>query len=193
MSTIMIVSGICLCGLVASVVQFAGKSAIAQPQETTIDPEKRLQELGIELQMPAAPAANFVRAVRSGNLVFLSGHGPRKSDGSYLTGKVGREVSIEQGREAARLTAINLLASLKAEIGDLNKVQRVVKVLGMVNSGEAFTEQPQVMNISSCRFSASAANTRVRRLEWLRCRSAWRWKLKWSLKSNDKFQLGFDG
>lgn len=146
MSTIMIVSGICLCGLVASVVQFAGKSAIAQPQETTIDPEKRLQELGIELQMPAAPAANFVRAVRSGNLVFLSGHGPRKGDGSYLTGKVGREMSIAQGREAARLTAINLLASLKAEIGDLNKVQRVVKVLGMVNSGEAFTEQPQVMN-----------------------------------------------
>lgn len=141
MSTIMIVSGICLWGLVASVV-----SAIAQPQETTIDPEKRLKELGIELQMPAAPAANFVRAVRSGNLVFLSGHGPRKSDGSYITGKVGREVSIEQGREAARLTGVNLLASLKAEIGDLNQVQRVVKVLGMVNAGESFTEQPQVMN-----------------------------------------------
>jgi len=146
MSIFMMVSGICILGLVANVVQFAGKGAIEQPQETTIDPEKRLKELGIALPTPPAPAANFVRAVRSGNLVFLSGHGPRKTDGSYITGKVDREVSIEQGREAARLTAVNLLASLKAEIGDLNKVQRIVKVLGMVNAGESFTEHPQVMN-----------------------------------------------
>ncbi len=118
----------------------------AQAQETAIDPEKRLKELGIELQKPPAPTANFVRAVRSGNLVFLSGHGPRKSDGSYIAGKVGQDLSIEQGREAAQLTAINLLASLKAEIGDLNKVKRVVKVLGMVNASESFTQQPQVMN-----------------------------------------------
>ncbi len=146
MSTIMILSGICILGLMASVFQFAAKDDADQSQETTVDPEKRLKEMGIALQTPAPPTANFVRAVRSGNLVFLSGHGPRKTDGSYITGKVGREVSIEQGREAARLTGINLLASLKAEIGDLNQVKRIVKVLGMVNSGESFTEQPQVMN-----------------------------------------------
>jgi enamine deaminase RidA (YjgF/YER057c/UK114 family) len=146
MSTFMMVSGICILGLVASVLQFAAKDAAEPAQETTIDPEKRLKELGIVLPTLPAPTANFVRAVRSGNLVFLSGHGPRKADGSYITGKVDREVSIEQGREAARLTGINLLASLKAEIGDLNQVKRVVKVLGMVNAGEAFTEHPKVMN-----------------------------------------------
>jgi len=146
MSTFMMVSGICILGLVASVFRFAAKDAVEQSQETTIDPEKRLKEMGIELPTSTAPVANFVRAVRSGNLVFLSGHGPRKADGSYITGKVGREVSIEQGREAARLTAINLLSTLKGEIGDLNQVKRIVKVLGMVNAGESFTEHPQVMN-----------------------------------------------
>ncbi len=146
MSSLVIVSGICSLILVASVFQFAAKDDVALSQENLIDPEKRLKEMGIELPTSAPPAANFVRAVRSGNLIFLSGHGPRKSDGSYITGKVGREVSIEQGREAARLTGINLLASLKAEIGDLNQVKRVVKVLGMVNAGDSFNEQPQVMN-----------------------------------------------
>jgi len=146
MSTFMMLSGICILGLAASVFQFAAKDAAEQSQETTIDPEKRLKELGIELQTPPAPVANFVRAVRNGNLVFLSGQGPRKIDGSYIAGKIGRELNIEQGREAARLTAINLLASLKAEIGDLNKVKRIVKALGMVNAGESFIEHPQVMN-----------------------------------------------
>jgi enamine deaminase RidA (YjgF/YER057c/UK114 family) len=120
--------------------------AAAQAQEATPDPEKRLKELGVELPTLPAPPANFVRAVKSGNWVFLSGHGPRKTDGSYITGKLGQDLSIEQGREAARLTAINLLASLKAEIGDLNNVKRFVKVLGMVNAGESFTNHPQVMN-----------------------------------------------
>lgn len=132
--------------MIMNVILLAIVSAMAQAQETTIDPEKRLKELGIELQRPPAPVANFVRAVRSGNLVFLSGHGPRKTDGSYIAGKIGQDLSIEQGREAARLTAINLLASLKAAIGDLNQVTRIVKVLGMVNAGESFTNHPQVMN-----------------------------------------------
>jgi enamine deaminase RidA (YjgF/YER057c/UK114 family) len=146
MPTFMTVSRICVWRLAISVFLFAAGSGAAQSQETAIDPEKRLKELGIELQTPSAPAANFVRAVRSGNLVFLSGHGPRKIDGSYIAGKIGRDLSIEQGREAVRLTAINLLASLKAEIGDLNQVKRIVKVLGMVNAGESFTDHPQVMN-----------------------------------------------
>jgi enamine deaminase RidA (YjgF/YER057c/UK114 family) len=115
-------------------------------QETTLDIEKRLEELGIQLRIPAPPVANFVHSVRSGNLVFLAGHGPQLPDGTWITGKVGRDIGLEKGKEAARITAINLLSSLKAEIGDLNKVKRIVKVLGMVNSDESFTDQPQVMN-----------------------------------------------
>jgi len=110
------------------------------------DVEMKLKEMGIHLHTPAPPVANFVHSVRSGNLVFLAGHGPLKPDGSWVTGKVGRDMDVIEGKEAARLTAINLLSSLKAEIGDLNKVKRIVKVLGMVNSDESFTDQPQVMN-----------------------------------------------
>ena len=111
-----------------------------------VDPEARLQELGIELPTPPAPVANYVRSVRTGNLVFLAGHGPLKPEGGYVTGKVGQDLTVEQGYEAARLTAIALLASLKAEIGDLGKVTRIVKVMGMVNATDAFTEHPQVIN-----------------------------------------------
>ena len=122
------------------------KNEITQGQDTMFDAEQRLMELGIQLHIPAPPVANFVHAVRSGNLVFLAGHGPLKPDGSWITGKVGRDMDLKTAKEAARLTAINLLSSLKAEIGDLNKVKRIVKVLGMVNSDESFTDQPQVMN-----------------------------------------------
>lgn len=111
-----------------------------------IDVEQKIKALGIELYEPEPPIANYVRAVRSGNLVFLAGHGPRKSEGEYITGKVGQDLSIEQAKEAGRLTAISLLSSLKAEIGDLNKVRRIVRVFGMVNCDETFTEQPQVIN-----------------------------------------------
>jgi enamine deaminase RidA (YjgF/YER057c/UK114 family) len=110
------------------------------------DPEQRLKELGIKLRTPPAPVANYVTAVRTGNLVFLAGHGPRKPEGGYVTGRVGRDLTLKQGYEAARLTAIDLLCSLKAEIGDLNKVKRVVKVMGMVNAAESFTQHPKVVN-----------------------------------------------
>lgn len=115
-------------------------------QQDRIDVELRLKELGIELPVADTPIANYVQAVKAGNLVFLSGHGPKKPDGEFMTGKVGKDVDIEYGKEAARMTAINLLASLKAEIGDLNKVKRIVKVFGMVNAGESFTSHPQVIN-----------------------------------------------
>jgi len=95
---------------------------------------------------PSKPIANYVKAVRTGNLVFLSGHGPVKSDGTYITGKVGQELTIQQGYDAAKLTAIGLLSTLKAEIGDFNKVKRVVKVLGMVNCNSDFTDHPKVIN-----------------------------------------------
>ncbi len=110
------------------------------------DAEARLQELGIILPEVGVPVANYVNTVRTGNLVFTSGKGPQKPDGTYITGKVGADLTTEQGYEAARLTAIQQLASLKAELGDLNKIKRVVKVLGMVNAAPDFTEQSQVIN-----------------------------------------------
>lgn len=113
-------------------------------QTTNVD--NRLKELGVTLMEPTKPMANYVKAVRTGNLVYLAGHGPSKADGTYITGKVGKDLTVEQGTEAARQTGIALLSTLKAEIGDLNKVKRIVKVLGMVNCTEGFTEQPKVIN-----------------------------------------------
>lgn len=112
----------------------------------TNDAEKKLKELGLQLPAAQKPIANYVKAVRTGNLVYLAGHGPSNPDGTDITGKVGKDLTIQQGYDAARSTGLNLLASLKAEIGDLNKVKRIVKVLGMVNCTEDFTEQPKVMN-----------------------------------------------
>jgi enamine deaminase RidA (YjgF/YER057c/UK114 family) len=110
------------------------------------DVEKRLKELGIELITPSAPVANYVKAVRVGNMIYLSGHGPDKPGGGLVTGKVGSDLTIEQGQEAARLVGISLLSTLKGEIKDLNKVKRVVKVTGFVNAVPSFEKHPQVMN-----------------------------------------------
>lgn len=110
------------------------------------DPEARLDSLGLELPEVSNPVANYVNAVRTGNLVFLAGKGPRKADGTYITGKVGRDLTVEEGYEAARLCALNQLAVLKTELGDLGKVKRIVKVLGMVNATEDFGNQPEVVN-----------------------------------------------
>lgn len=109
-------------------------------------PEEKLKELGIVLPPASKPIANYVNAVRSGNLIFLAGKGPKRADGTDVTGKVGKDLTIEQGYEAAKLVAINQLAALKAEIGDFKKVKRIVKVLGMVNCEGSFTEQPKVIN-----------------------------------------------
>src|SRR5438045_9625265 len=95
-------------------------SFISNAQQTKTDPEARLKELGIQLIKPTPPIANYVKAVRVGNLVYLSGHGPDKPEGGLVTGKVGSDLTLEQGRDAARLAGISLLATLKAEIGDLN-------------------------------------------------------------------------
>jgi enamine deaminase RidA (YjgF/YER057c/UK114 family) len=111
-----------------------------------VDYDKKLKELGIELFTPTKPVANYVKAVRTGNLLYLSGDGPSKGDGKYITGKVGADLTIEQGYEAAKQTGISILSTLKAELGDLNKVKRVVKVLGMVNCTSTFTDQPKVIN-----------------------------------------------
>ncbi len=109
--------------------------------------EERLNELGITLPGTPPPAANYVPAVRTGNLLFLSGIGPaNRPDGTAPKGKIGQELSVEEGYEAARLVCLNLLARLKGELGDLDKVKRVVKLLGMVNATPDFGQQPTVIN-----------------------------------------------
>ncbi len=111
--------------------------------------EAKAAEMGLELGHPVAPVANYVSAVRTGALVFLSGHGPFRPDGSVVTGKVGAGVSVEEGNEAARLTTIALLASLREAVGSLDTVSRVVKLLCMVNCPPEFGQQPQVANGAS--------------------------------------------
>jgi enamine deaminase RidA (YjgF/YER057c/UK114 family) len=112
-----------------------------------VSAEKRLQELAIDLGSVSSPVANYVNAVRSGNLLFLSGKGPRPAkDGTRAKGKVGREYTIEQGYQHARTVGLDLLAVMRAELGSLDKVKRVVKVLGMVNAVPEFEDQPKVIN-----------------------------------------------
>ncbi len=108
--------------------------------------EKKLKDMGITLYTPTEPVANYVKAVREGNLVFLSGHGPQKPDGTSVKGRLGEDMIIAEGVEAARYAAISLLSSLKAEIGDLNKVKRIIKVRGMVNATPDFKDHPKVIN-----------------------------------------------
>ncbi|WP_128546804.1 RidA family protein [Larkinella soli] len=109
-------------------------------------PEAKLKEMGITLAAPSPSLANYVKAVRTGSLVYLSGHVSNRADGTGIKGKVGKDLSVEQGYEAAKLCALGLLSSLKAEVGDLGKVKRVVKVLGMVNSAPEFADHPKVVN-----------------------------------------------
>ncbi len=131
--------------LAAGLLLFAlGSPAFAQTR--TFDPEARLAELGIELPDAPTPVANYVNGVQTGNLIFLAGKGPRRADGTEVRGKLGGDLTIEEGYEAARITAINQLAVLKSMLGDLSRVVRVVKVLGMVNSDPDFVDQPAVIN-----------------------------------------------
>lgn len=108
--------------------------------------EARLAALGVSLPTPAAPQANYVPVVRTGNLLFVSGQIPIGPNGIEFVGKVGAEFSVEDGRACARLCGINIIAQAKAAIGDLEKVVRIVKLVGMVNSTPDFTDQPKVIN-----------------------------------------------
>ena len=109
--------------------------------------DARLKELGIQLPSPAQPVANYVRARRIGNTLFVSGHGPSAdSSGKRPIGKVGRELTPEQGYMAARLVGLNLLASVREELGSLDKVKQIVKLLGMVNCAPGFDQTPGVIN-----------------------------------------------
>ena len=111
------------------------------------DIEERLDSLGITLHEPTLPKGiKIVLATRVNNLVYLSGNGPIAADGTRITGKVGTDLTVEQGYNAAKLVAIRHLSVLKKELGDLNKVERIIKVLGMVNADSHFTQQPAVIN-----------------------------------------------
>jgi len=112
-------------------------------------PEVRLAELGIQLPAPNPAVANYVGAVTVGEIVFVSGHGPYENGDYSYKGKLGREIDVATGQQAARLTIVNLLASLKAEIGELDRVRRVVKLLVLVNSDPEFKEQHLVANGAS--------------------------------------------
>lgn len=113
--------------------------------QDSFDPERRLREMGLSLPNPDPPFANYVQAVRTGNLVFLAGHGECGIQ-SALKGKVGRDRTVEEASASARNVGLCMLASLKAEIGDLRKVKRIVRVFGMVNATEDFTQHPRVIN-----------------------------------------------
>ncbi|HSH07071.1 MAG TPA: RidA family protein [Burkholderiales bacterium] len=108
--------------------------------------EKRLKQLGILLDPVTPPVANYVNAVRTGNLLFLSGKGPSAVAGVRPRGKLGREFSVEQGYGFARSVGLALLAVMRSELGSLDRVKRVVKLLGMVNAEPDFADQPQVIN-----------------------------------------------
>jgi enamine deaminase RidA (YjgF/YER057c/UK114 family) len=120
----------------------------------TATPEQKLAALGLKLPSVPAAIANYVPAVRSGNLVFLAGQIARGADGKFLAGKVGRELSEAQGADVARTCALQLIAVLQAEVGDLARVKRIVKVTGFVNCTDEFTAQPKVINGASDLFVA---------------------------------------
>jgi enamine deaminase RidA (YjgF/YER057c/UK114 family) len=117
-------------------------------------PSDRLRALGIVLPPPPAPVANFVTHVREGDLLFLSGQGPTEPDGTQHTGKVGRDVAVDDAYRHARLTGINLLAVLHDALGSIDRVRRIVKVFGMVNGMPDFADHPLVINGCSDLFIA---------------------------------------
>jgi len=109
-------------------------------------PEEQIAALGFSLPPTTTPIANYVKWVKVGNVLYTSGHGPTNAQGETIKGKLGATLTIEQGYDAARVTGLQLLATLKSAIGDLSKVKRIVKVLGMVNCTDSFGDQPKVMN-----------------------------------------------
>ena len=107
--------------------------------------EAKLGEMGHRLPPPPEPVGNYLAATRSGNIMWMAGVGSRRDDGTRITGKLGTGLTVEQGYEAARWCALNLLARMKAELGDLDKVTRILKVVGFINSTPDFGEQAKVL------------------------------------------------
>lgn len=109
-------------------------------------PEERLSSLGLVLPVAPVPVANYVPYRFAGNLLYLSGQGPKRADGTYRPGRLGRDCAIEEAYEDARLTGLNLLAVAKSALGELSRIEAVVKLLGMVNAEPDFSEHPKVIN-----------------------------------------------
>ncbi len=120
------------------------ETKIEKPTVSNFD--KRLEEMNITLPKISSPIANYVNCVQTGKLLFLSGKGPKDEQGNYIKGKLGLDVSVENAYKAARQTGIMQLAALKDCLGDLSNVKRIVKVTGMVNATEDFTQHPEVVN-----------------------------------------------
>ena len=108
--------------------------------------EDKLKELGIELNSPPSPVANYIPVQQTGNLIYLSGQGPRDKSGNFITGKVGEDISADEAYDLAKNTAINLISVMKSYLGSLDRIEKIVKVLGMVNSTSDFKDHPKVIN-----------------------------------------------
>ena len=114
-----------------------------------INVEKNIDNLGLKMPPPSIPKGSFIQYNKIGNFVYVSGHLPQPADGPLVVGKVGKDTTVEQGYEAAKMCALNICATLKHNLGDLDKVKKVVKVLGFVNCIDTFTMQPAVVNGAS--------------------------------------------
>lgn len=121
-------------------------SKVATENIPVIDYAKKLDKLDIQLSAPSPPVANYVNIVQTGKLLFLAGKGPNRPEGGYVTGKVGHDLTEKEGYDAARLAGIIQLSVLQDHLGDLNRVKRIVKVLGMVNATDDFANHPEVIN-----------------------------------------------
>ena len=108
--------------------------------------DNKLKELGITLKSPPSPVANYIPVQQTGNLIYLSGQGPRNENGEFITGKVGSDITAEEAYDLARNTAINLLSAMNSYLGSLDRVSKIVKVLGMVNAVQDFKDHPKVIN-----------------------------------------------
>ena len=115
-------------------------------KQPTIDFDARLDSLGITLNTPGSPVANYVNIRQAGNILYLAGKGPSLPEGGYITGQIGNDLTVEEGYEAAKWAAIAQLSVLKDHLGDLNRVKQLLKVTGMVNAIPGFGDQPEVIN-----------------------------------------------
>jgi enamine deaminase RidA (YjgF/YER057c/UK114 family) len=109
-------------------------------------PEQRLEALGLTLPPVPTPVANYIPCRLAGNLLYISGQGPKRPDGTYRTGRLGRDISVEEAYQEARLTGLQLLAVAKAALGSLERIEAVLKLLGMVNAEPDFADHPKVIN-----------------------------------------------
>jgi len=129
-------------------------SRVAVRTERGVHTERKIAELGHKLPAVSAPKGSYQLLARSGNMLFTAGHLPVPAGADMLTGKIGKDLTVEEGNKAAQYAALSILATLKQELGDLDRIKRIVKVVGFVNCTDGFTQQPQVINGASDLFGA---------------------------------------